>query len=114
MMKLLKNLQAYFQALLETFSPARKLEIVDGDSLPRHLPRKNLVLAREDGEDWCVGLLCPCGCGRTIELQVFPEARPSWQLAVDNKNRPTLHPSVWVKDGCKSHFWLRKGKVFWC
>jgi len=102
------------KALLEKFGPSRKLQIFHGDSLPKHLPRRNLVLARENGEDWCVGMRCPCGCGRTIELQVFPEAKPKWRLAIDGKSRPTLHPSVWVKDGCKSHFWLREGRVHWC
>jgi len=27
------------------------------------MPRRDLVLAREDDEDWCVGMRCPCGCG---------------------------------------------------
>ena len=114
MKNILKILRGHLQGLVDKLTPARRLVVVDGDRLPTHLPRRNLVLAREDGEDWCVGMRCPCGCGRTIELQVFPEARPNWRIAVDEKSRPTLHPSVWVKDGCKSHFWLRKGKVFWC
>jgi len=27
------------------------------------LPLWNLVVARDDGEDWSVGMCCPCGCG---------------------------------------------------
>lgn len=111
---MLKFLRSQIQTLLERLTPAREIVIVDGDTLPKSLPPRNLVLAREDGEDWCVGMRCPCGCGRAIELQVFPEARPKWRLVIDGKNRPTLYPSVWVKDGCRSHFWLQKGKVFWC
>ena len=113
-MKFFESLFARLKSLTDALIPARKLEVIEGDSLPKHLPRRNLVLAREDGEDWCVGMRCPCGCGRTIELQVFPEARPKWKLSCDEKNRPTLHPSVWVKDGCKSHFWLREGQILWC
>ncbi|WP_307512857.1 DUF6527 family protein [Variovorax sp. W1I1] len=57
---------------------------------------------------------CPCGCGRTIELLVIPEASPRWNITSDSAGRPTLHPSVHMKDGCKSHFWLRHGRVQWC
>ncbi|MFZ6010436.1 MAG: DUF6527 family protein [Bacteroidota bacterium] len=24
-----------------------------------------------------------------------------------------MFPSVWKKDGCQSHFWIRRGKVIW-
>lgn len=99
---------------IERFSPPRKLITVDGDSLPSHLPRRDLVLARDDGEDWCVGMRCPCGCGRTIELLVIPEASPRWNVTRDDSGCPTLHPSVHMKNGCKSHFWLHRGRVKWC
>ncbi|WP_248306350.1 DUF6527 family protein [Devosia oryzisoli] len=57
---------------------------------------------------------CPCGCGATIELMVIPEARPRWSITTDAQRRPTLHPSVWRKTGCKSHFWVREGRIQWC
>jgi hypothetical protein len=53
-------------------APRRKLRVIAGDSLPPRLPRWDLVLAREETEDWCVGLRCPCGCGRAIELLLIP------------------------------------------
>lgn len=46
MMKVLKSFQAYVRALLDKISSTRKPEVIDGDSLPRHLSRRNLVLAR--------------------------------------------------------------------
>ncbi|HTH10805.1 MAG TPA: DUF6527 family protein [Acidovorax sp.] len=57
---------------------------------------------------------CPCGCGRKIELLLIKEAAPRWDLDLDQKGRPSLTPSVWLRDGCQSHFWIRKGKVRWC
>ena len=54
----------------------RRIHIFPGDSLPATLPERDLILAREDGEDWCVGMKCPCGCGDVIELLVVREARP--------------------------------------
>jgi len=57
---------------------------------------------------------CPCGCGHVIELLVVAEAKPRWDVAVDAKGRPTLSPSVWLQKGCRSHFWLRNGRIRWC
>jgi len=94
--------------------PARQLRVIEGDTLPLGLPRRDLMVAREDGEDWSVGMSCPCGCGETIELMLVAEAKPRWSLAVDGRNRPSLSPSVWRRTGCRSHFWVRTGRVKWC
>jgi hypothetical protein len=98
----------------DKFGPRRGLQVVEGDSLPTRLPRRGLVLAREGDEDWCVGMRCPCGCGETIELLLIREAKPRWDLLVDPSGRPSLKPSVWLQHGCRSHFWLRRGRVEWC
>ena len=100
--------------MADYLAPARTLQTIAGDSLPPTVPRRDVVLARADGEDWCVGFRCPCGCGRTIELLVIPEAKPRWDVQADTKGRVTLHPSVWLRDGCKSHFFVRKGRIKWC
>ena len=94
--------------------PPRQLEVIDGDSLPASLPRRNVVLARDEDGDWCVGMRCPCGCAQTIELMLIREVKPRWDLSVDDKGRPSLNPSVWRQKGCGSHFWLRHGRIQWC
>jgi hypothetical protein len=94
--------------------PARQLVVVNGDALPAALPRRDVVLLRDDGEDWSLGMRCPCGCGGTIELMLIREAKPRWDLDTDERHRPTLRPSVWRKTGCGSHFWLRQGRIAWC
>ena len=58
----------WFRRNWARIAPRRRLRVIDGDSLPSHLPRRDLVLARDGDEDWCVGMRCPCGCGRSIEL----------------------------------------------
>jgi hypothetical protein len=100
--------------LLAAITLDRKLVVIEGDSIPARLPRRDLILAREKGEDWCVGLRCPCGCGKRLEMMVLAAVRPRWDVEVDERGRPTLHPSVWVGDGCHSHFWVRRGKIIWC
>jgi hypothetical protein len=70
-------------------------------------------VARED-DDWSVGMRCPCGCGQRLELMLLKQVKPRWDLTIDRKGRPTLCPSVWLRTGCRSHFWVRAGKIIWC
>lgn len=100
--------------ILEHLRPRYALRIVAGDSLPEHLARRELVVAQEDGESWVAGLVCPCGCGDRIEVMLLHGVRPRWDAGVDRKGRPALHPSVWRQDRCRSHFWLRSGRIHWC
>ncbi|WP_327123493.1 DUF6527 family protein [Pseudomonas viridiflava] len=72
-----------------------------------------LVLTRDGDEDWCIGFRCPCGCGRTIELMLIQEAEPRWGYSLDSAGKPSLHPSIWLNNGCRSHFWLRHGRIHW-
>ena len=92
----------------------RSLKIVNGDMLPERLPRRNLVLVRDGDEDWAVGFRCPCGCGQRLELLLLKEVKPRWDISFDQRGRVSLHPSVWLRVGCKSHFWVRSGKIVWC
>jgi hypothetical protein len=56
--------------------PARRVVVIEGDMLPPSLPTRDIVLLRDDGEDWSVGMRCPCGCGETIELMLLRQAKP--------------------------------------
>jgi hypothetical protein len=94
--------------------PRRALKVIEGDSLPEKLPLWNLIVAREGDEDWCVGLRCPCGCGQRLEMMLLRGVKPRWDVSVDARGRVSLHPSVWLREGCKSHFWVRSGKIIWC
>lgn len=108
------NIRRWWRNAWARVAPRRRLVVIEGDSLPRDMPRRDVILARDDGEDWCAGLRCPCGCGDIIELLVVPEAKPRWDIRVDRQRLPTLSPSVWRQTGCCSHFWLRSGRVEWC
>ena len=104
----------WWRRLKAWLTPRRQLVIIDGDTLPAELPERDLVLARDDGEDWSIGMTCPCGCGERLELMLLANVKPRWSVAVDATQLPSLHPSVWLQSGCRSHFWLRAGKVYWC
>ena len=110
----MKRRPLWWRRMMAALAPRRSLKIIDGDTLPAKLPRRNLVMARDDGEDWAVGLRCPCGCGQRLEMMALREVKPRWDVAVDRHGYVSLHPSIWLREGCKSHFWVRAGKIIWC
>lgn len=58
-------------------------------------------------------LRCPCGCGDVITLSLQPIHNPHWRVVGNSPEEPGLHPSIWRKNGCHSHFWIAKGQVHW-
>jgi len=115
-MSLFSRLWTGLLAWLRGLSGPRPLQVrfVEGDELPLDLAPRCLTVAQEDGILWSAGMICPCGCGRRLEVMLLEGVKPRWSLSVDQRGLPSLHPSVWVKDGCRSHFWLRDGVVHWC
>ena len=83
-------------------------------SLPAQLLRRTIYIVCEDGFDEQVALLCPCGCGRVLQMNLLPDERPCWRVMRNADGTVTLHPSVWRTKGCGSHFWLRNGRIWWC
>lgn len=102
------------RSLRDWLTPAMRVVEVEGDCLPALIPTNCLIHLIDDGESWSAGMLCPCGCKDILELMLLPVVKPRWDLKVDKRGRPTLSPSVWRTAGCRSHFWLRDGKVKWC
>lgn len=83
------------------------------DHLPNSLARHTIYLVEEDGYREQAALLCPCGCGHVIQLNLLTDERPCWTATTHADGTVSLHPSVWGKKGCRSHFWIRRGKVQW-
>ena len=104
----------WWRKMIAAIGPRRGLVVIEGDTLPEKLPLRNLVLARDGDEDWSVGLRCPCGCGRRLEMMLLEEVRPRWDVSIDRRGLVSLHPSVWLREGCRSHFWVKAGKIVWC
>lgn len=84
------------------------------DDLPDVLRPRTVYLVGEEGHLWAAALVCPCGCGERIELNLMPQARPCWSAERRPDGTVTLMPSVWRQKGCKSHFFIREGRVDWC
>lgn len=90
----------------------RRRETLRVEDAPDTLNPRALYLIGE-GDPWSATLLCPCGCGATISLSLIRHDRPSWRAQIHADGSVTLWPSVWRKNGCYSHFFIRCGRTVW-
>jgi hypothetical protein len=84
------------------------------EEFPHKLDRATVYLAGENNNLWAAAMICPCGCGDVIELNLLKQARPCWSVREHSDGTLTLAPSVWRQKGCRSHFILRRGRIDWC
>lgn len=101
-----------FRRLLLRRPPPYLVERVT--ELPEGLAARKLYVVGEGEHKWYTAMLCPCGCGATLHMNLLPESRPRWRLSEHRDGTATLHPSVWRTKDCRSHFFLRRGAVDWC
>lgn len=66
-----------------------------------------------ENEPWAAIFLCPCGCKQSIWLNLVKGHRPLWKIRVTRKGIPTAEPSINRQVGCRSHFWLKAGRIIW-
>lgn len=90
------------------FDPPFQTQVVQ--ELPQSLEPRVLYIVDEDGYQEQAAMRCPCGCKQTLHMNLLPDERPCWRVSMTPL--ATLHPSVWRKVGCKSHFWLRNGRIY--
>ena len=113
----MKQLRQMFRRIREWvehwFLPPYRTMVVE-ESLPAQLLRRTVYIVREDGFDEQIALLCPCGCGQVLQMNLLPDERPCWRVMQNTDGAVTLHPSVWRKKDCGSHFWLRNSRIRWC
>lgn len=112
--RLIATARRFRDWLLRRDRPGYHLVFIEGDELPAMLPAQTLVVAREDDILWEAGLLCPCGCGDPLKLMLLAGVKPRWDIHISASGRPSLTPSVWRGQACRSHFWLRDGEIQWC
>lgn len=84
------------------------------EALPAQLTADTLYIVEDDGFIEQAAMLCPCGCKRTLQMNLLPDERPCWRLTQHPDGTASLFPSVWRKKDCGSHFWFRQGQVIWC
>jgi Family of unknown function (DUF6527) len=108
--RLLSQLKAFFS---KRFRRSYQIRIVDGD-LPAQIRRRIVYIVQEDGYLEHISMLCPCRCNQVLHMNLMPDERPCWQITKNPNQTISLHPSIWRKKGCNSHFWFRENRVYWC
>lgn len=94
-----------------TYTAVRNAESMT--DVPVELGSEIILVKRKGTQLWAV-LMCPCGCGERINVNLMRTADPHWMLSV-RRGKISLSPSLWVSPKkCGSHFWLIDNGVFWC
>lgn len=93
------------------FSWKFKYEIVK--DLPNDLPEKMILIIAEGYQPDSLAFKCPCGCNALIYLNLLTDAKPCWKYRITPKRNISILPSIWRRTGCKSHFFIREGRVKW-
>ncbi len=83
------------------------------DDVPDKLMANKVYFIANNGCCWQAVFVCPCGCKKNLHLNLNSEYEPYWKYSIEKGGSVTLSPSVHRIVGCKSHFFLRKGKVVW-
>lgn len=84
------------------------------DEFPDALEASKIYLAGEGTHLWGAAMICPCGCGDKIELNLLRQVRPCWAAQEHTDGTISLAPSIWRQKGCRSHFFVRQGRIEWC
>lgn len=108
----MKFLQAFGRWFRLFFEPKKQYGYELVEDPPDKLDAGTVYLVADGGPPWSAVFVCPCGCKERISLSLIPRDRPSWR-ATTNKDGITLHPSIWRQKGCRSHFFIRGGRVLW-
>ena len=83
------------------------------EDLPDRLKSGIVYLVGEGEYLWFAAMLCPCGCGATLHMNLMAHSRPRWEVAKHRDGSITLHPSISRLTGCRSHFFLQHGRIVW-
>lgn len=79
------------------------------DHMPEQLEEGVLYLAPHYD---CAMHKCMCGCGESV---CTPLGENGWSWSKDSGGNVSLHPSIGnFQYPCKSHYFLKNGKVQWC
>ena len=81
------------------------------DNLPPEPPSGIMWVFYEGNEVWAVNFMCPCGCGSQTYTPIRKRKHgPAWNFKED-KDGPTITPSIRFIGGCKAHFNITNGKT---
>lgn len=83
------------------------------DEVPDNLKQDVIYLIRHEDYYWQAIMICPCGCKKLLHMNLICEYKPYWDFKIEKRGRISFSPSIHRTVGCKSHFFVRKGKIVW-
>ena len=101
------------QRLHELVSEPRRFVVNYVENPPEQLEANGLYLIGNPTRPWAAAFLCPCGCRDRITLSLIDTDSPSWRAYLSVAGDITFNPSIWRTKGCRSHFFIRYGRVVW-
>lgn len=90
------------------------LKVVRCEEIEGELREETLYVLGQGSESWFAVISCPCRCGGTLQVSLLPDAEPRWTLIEHDDGTVSLQPSLWRRDGCRSHFMVTRGRIEWC
>ncbi len=106
-------LQKLLKWFLKLFGREKLYRYQFVDDVPDQMRSGTVYLVGNQGYYWQTVMICPCGCQRILHMNLMDDHRPYWKYHIKGKTI-SLSPSVNRLVGCKSHFFLREGKIEWC
>ncbi len=107
---MIKRLSQWF---LKLFKKEKLYKYKYVDDVPDKLNLHTIYIVGNEGYYWQAVMLCPCGCNKTLHMNLMKEDHPSWKVEIHENTNVSLHPSIDRKVVCKSQFFVRKGKIVW-
>lgn len=95
-------------------STRRRLTVEWLEDLPERTRKDRIYVVGGRAHPWQVVFRCPCGCRQMVYVGVAASLARRWRLVEHMDGTLSLSPSVWRSEGCRSHFFLRRGRIKWC
>jgi len=90
----------------------RKIHSVDRvSSIPDELQNNEAYIVEKFGREVWLILNCPCPDHHRLTVNLSRNSRPFWNVDITS-GYLSVYPSLWLKDGCNSHFWIKEGHIY--
>ncbi len=80
-------------------------------AVPSEIGRDMYIVEKGRRRVWAI-FNCPCERGHRLVVNLSPSRRPYWSVSV-RRGLASFWPSLWLKQDCKSHFWIRNSRIYW-
>lgn len=96
-----------------TDSKTSDYQIDYAEDVPDEMKDNTIYIIQDGLNPESLAFKCPCGCYSDIILNLLEDATPRWKFEIISKDSLNIFPSIWQKNGCKSHFFITNSKVRW-